>query len=132
MKSIFVFLIFFFFLPFFAYAIGLRLTGDRIPPSFIEERLNETVKSLYGPDANLQPIQLSFLYPYQKKDVAFSLHLGKEKVIPLHLIVTDEEIPNVGPPLLLFSDHPEILTENGLLFSAGIIFFAICSPQLLS
>lgn len=106
------------------YSMGmeLRLTGNPIPSSFVQKQIEEIFENMYGLKANSQRFPMFDLHPYQKKKLKVSLSLSNGALQPLDVTVTSEKISPSREPLLLFSNHPETLTENGLLFSAGMIF----------
>jgi len=102
--------------------MDLRLTGDPVPPTFILERFQNTAEILYGPEVETSIPPMAPMRPYEKKEVTAALLQTDGSQTQIPLTVTSELLPNPKEAFLLFSDHPEILKQNGLLFSAGVIF----------
>lgn len=105
-----------------AHAVTLRFTGNPVPPDYVREKIAAALASLYGPGASAAPYAVPPLVPGDEKKISLAVTSqsgGSAVSVPVTL--TDEAAPRVPGTFLLFSDHPEILTDTGLLFSAGII-----------
>src|ERR1700687_1152906 len=104
-------------IPMIAHGMSLRITGDLITSSYIRERINNELQALYGPDASSGSFERFALLPYQKKKLSVPVRLSGEQTATIPVTVTTEKSPSPGEALLLFSNHPELLKANGLLFS---------------
>lgn len=121
LKRLILFLIVGFF-PWLAWGMSLRLTGDEILPTYIQERLQQTAQTLYGPDVKASFEPQKPVHRYEKNRYTAFIRQEDGSLMKIPLIVSAELLPHPKEAFLLFSDHPEILKENGILFSAGIIF----------
>jgi hypothetical protein len=111
--------------------LSLRITGDPASADFIKALVAQTVISA----AQLQPGAQAIVGP---NDVSFSGQLGQDDVANVranwltqgenYFSVTgmtrvrleNVAVPRISPDILMVSDFPEALTENGVLFSADL------------
>lgn len=111
-----------FVIPALGFGITLRLTGNSmIPPAFVEEKLRAMLQNLYGPDIEVRA-SVPALVPPDTQSLTVPVILPNKTEVHVEVTLTAEKIPLPREMLLLFSNHPEILKENGVLFTAGLIF----------
>lgn len=135
MKSITAFILALGFFLFFQTAIfsaeqngyfELTITGNPASPNFIKESVITLFRNKfnlkYNENLALQGFNPSPLFSYQQALVTVNISSDKPGVPKTaKILIKNEPYPNLEPVLLMFSDHPEIISKRGLLFNAGII-----------
>lgn len=109
-------------IPVWAQEITLRLTGNSIPASFVTQQLQAALDNLYGEDVQIPALAFPPLLKHQTRLVTVPVTFSDDTIKTIKVRVTAESLPKSSDTFLLFSDHPEKVKENGVLFSAGVIF----------
>lgn len=122
MISYIVSLLFVLAIPVLARPFKLRLTGNAITSSFVQEQLENVFENIYGVKPEIKSFPQFSLDPNETKEFKVSIAPHPGNFEQLDLQVSSEKAPPFRDALLLFSNHPEVLRDDGLLFSAGMIF----------
>jgi hypothetical protein len=96
-------------------AFVIQFTGNPVAPDFVQKEIKEIFGSLCYSSPNS-----TFVYPYGTQTLELSCFKRKSHHA---LLLENQPTPKIPGTFLLFSDHPEVVHYNGLLFSAGIIPF---------
>jgi hypothetical protein len=111
--------------------LSLRITGDPASADFVRENVARAVANA----AQLRPGAQAVVGP---DDVSFTGQLGEDDAADIsvswltqgeqyfnvngtsHVRVTNVAVPRISPDTLMVSDFPELLTEDGVLFTADL------------
>lgn len=108
--------------PLWVRAMPLRLTGDSIPASFVEQQLRESLENQYGREVRIPILSFPPILKHQVRALTVPVIFADGRSEILNVDVISESVPKAPNAFLLFSDHPEKVRDNGVLFSAGVIF----------
>ncbi|MCL5773748.1 MAG: hypothetical protein M1536_05140 [Firmicutes bacterium] len=104
----------------------LTITGNPASPGFIKESiiilLRNKFNLKYNENLTLPGFNPSPVLPYQQALLTANISSDKPGLPQsVKVLIKNEPYPNLEPVLLMFSDHPEVISKRGLLFNAGII-----------